>query len=172
MPNKWEKELQIRGNRVEYSGKVLFLLYLSRTYSLGIFIYCILISKSWTIVPSRKSTLICPTEQDLDDIFEEREDIPARFPRARGRAPAAALSAAIDPGMRLKMVNVKTPYLAGLELEIMKSLFWIIKGIVRSASKNCCVGCSNLSWSSSWKWSVKKALCGKKYKSWQKKNSS
>jgi len=58
--------------------------------------------------------------QDQDDIFEEREDIPARVPRARGRAPAAAFPAAIDPGMWLNMVNVKTPYLADLELENMK----------------------------------------------------
>ena len=58
--------------------------------------------------------------QDLDEIFEEREDILARVPRARGRAPAAALPAAIDPGMWLNMVNVKTPYLADLELESMK----------------------------------------------------
>ena len=58
--------------------------------------------------------------QDLDDIFEEREDIPARAPRARGRAPAAAFPAAIDPGMWFNMVNVNTPYLADLELESMK----------------------------------------------------
>ena len=57
--------------------------------------------------------------QDLDDIFEEREDIPARAPRARGRAPAAAFPAAIDPGMWLNMVNVKAPYLSDLELESM-----------------------------------------------------
>ena len=37
--------------------------------------------------------------QDLDDIFKEREDIQARAPRVRGRAPAAAFPAAIDPGM-------------------------------------------------------------------------
>ena len=37
--------------------------------------------------------------QDLDNIFEEREDIPARNPRERERAPAAALPAAIDPRM-------------------------------------------------------------------------
>ena len=58
-------------------------------------------------------------------VFEEREDIPARVPRARGRAPVAALPAAIDPGKWLKMVNVN-PNLADLELE------------------------SNLSWRSSW----------------------
>ena len=58
--------------------------------------------------------------QDRDGIFEEREDIPARVPRARGRAPAAAFPAAIDPGMWLNMANVKTPYLADLELESMK----------------------------------------------------
>ena len=87
--------------------------------------------------------------QDLDDIFEEREDIHARAPRARGRAPAAAFPAAIDPGMWLNMV--KAPYLSDLELEIMKNLFWIIKGIVRGAPNNCCVGCSNSSWRSSWK---------------------
>ena len=45
----------------------------------------------------------------------------------------AALSAAIDPVMWLHMVNVKTPYLTDLELESMKKLFGIIKGIVRSA---------------------------------------
>ena len=58
--------------------------------------------------------------QDLGDIFEEREDIPARVPRVRGRAPAAALPAAIDPGMWLNMDNVKTPYLADLELGSVK----------------------------------------------------
>ena len=31
--------------------------------------------------------------KDLDDIFEEREDYPARVTRARERAPAAALPA-------------------------------------------------------------------------------
>ena len=50
----------------------------------------------------------------------ELEDIPARVSRARERAQAAALPAAIDPGMWLNMVNVKTPYLADLKLESMK----------------------------------------------------
>ena len=65
--------------------------------------------------------------QDLDDIFEEREDIPGRVPRARGRAPAAALPAVIDPGMWLKMVNVKIPYLADLELESIKKFILAYK---------------------------------------------
>jgi len=98
--------------------------------------------------PQQEVDLDAPA-QDLDDIFEEREDIPARALRARGRAPAAAFPAAIDPGMWLNMVNVKTPYLADLELESLKSLFWIIKGLVKSSPSNCCVGCSNLSWRSS-----------------------
>ena len=82
--------------------------------------------------------------QDWDDILKKQEDIPARVPRAIGRAPAA-FPAAIDPRMWLNMVNDMTPYLAVLELESMKSLFWIMKGIARSDPNNCCVGCSNLS---------------------------
>ena len=41
-----------------------------------------------------EQTLDVPA-QDLDDIFEEREDILARVPRARGRAPAAVFPAAM-----------------------------------------------------------------------------
>ena len=69
---------------------------------------------------SMKSIFDVPA-QDLDEIFEEREDIHARVSRARGRAPAAAIPAAIDPGMWLNMVKVKTPYLADLELKSMKN---------------------------------------------------
>ena len=58
--------------------------------------------------------------QDLDYIFEEREDIPARVPRAKRRALAAVLQAEIDPGMWLNIVNVKDlRNLADLELESM-----------------------------------------------------
>ena len=69
--------------------------------------------------PQQEVDLDAPV-QDLDEIFEEREDIHARAPRARGRAPAAAFPAAIDPGMWLNMVNIKAPYLSDLELESMK----------------------------------------------------
>ena len=100
--------------------------------------------------PQQEVDLDAPV-QDLDDIFEEREDIHARAPRARGRAPAAAFPAAIDPGMWLNMVNVKAPYLSDLELESMKKFILDYKRYSQRCPNNCCVGCSNSSWRSSWK---------------------
>ena len=63
--------------------------------------------------------------QNLDDIFKEREDIPARVSGAKERAPSGALSPEIDPGMWLNMVNVNTPYLADLELDSKKATLWL-----------------------------------------------
>jgi len=83
--------------------------------------------------------------QNLDDVFEEQEDIPARVPRARGRAPAASLPSAIDPGMCLNMVNIKTPYLSDLEFASINTFILDCKRYSQKFPNNCYVGCSNLS---------------------------
>jgi len=56
-------------------------------------------------------------ESDTEDIIEEQDAVPLRI---RGGLPVAEFPAAIDPGMWLKMVNVKPLPLTDLEVESMK----------------------------------------------------
>jgi len=93
-----------------------------------------------------------------EEILEKRDDVPLRIrilcARARGGPPAAAaaaaaaaagaMSAPINPGMWLNMVDVKLPHLAGLEVDSMKNLSLTISGIVRN-DDYCCVKCNNFS---------------------------
>ena len=63
--------------------------------------------------PRKEENVQSDTEEE--DILEEREAVPLRIripgARARGGPPAAvSISAPIDPGMWLSMVNVKTPH--------------------------------------------------------------
>ena len=65
---------------------------------------------------------IVESDTEKDKILEEREAVSLRISipgvRARGGSPAAAIPAPIDPGMWLSMINVKSPHLADLEVEM------------------------------------------------------
>ena len=83
-----------------------------------------------------------------DEILEEREDVPVRIRIPAGRArvgpPAAAIPAAIDPGMWLSMVNVKPPHLADLEVESMKKFILDYKRYSQKCPRHCYGKCSSL----------------------------
>ena len=48
-------------------------------------------------------------------------------PRGKALPPRVVPPLAMNPGMWLNMVNVKTPYLVDLEIESMKNLFWSVR---------------------------------------------
>ena len=58
-------------------------------------------------------------DEDSDD-NEEMGEALVRVPQRRVRNPVVAPPLALDPGMRLNMVNVKPPYLADSEIESIK----------------------------------------------------
>ena len=62
-------------------------------------------------------------EEDSDD-NEEKEEAPVRVPQKRVRGPAMSPPLALDPGIRLNMVNLKPPYLADLKIESMKKFIF------------------------------------------------
>ena len=58
-------------------------------------------------------------EEDSDD-NEELGEAPVRVPQRKRRGPSVALPLALDTEIWLNMVDVKTPYLADLEIESTK----------------------------------------------------
>ena len=65
-------------------------------------------------------------ESDSSSDNKLLEDV-VRAPHGRARPPAMIAPLAMDPGLWLNMLNVKPPYLLGLEIESMKKFIFEYK---------------------------------------------